>query len=58
MCHIKPFKCTECEYACGTKTNLEHHMKSAHLDEKPHKCELCGDALGHVARENMTGVDK
>ena len=27
MCHIKPFKCTECEYACGTKTNLDHHME-------------------------------
>ena len=36
------FSCDECGKILGTKASLEYHRKSAHLQEFPYKCEVCG----------------
>ncbi|KAL5410594.1 hypothetical protein PMIN04_010583 [Paraphaeosphaeria minitans] len=37
-------RCTydDCENKFERKTDLQRHINSVHLHEKPHKCELCG----------------
>ena len=36
----KPFRCTECKYACTRVNNLREHM-FIHSGEKPFRCEQC-----------------
>ena len=36
------FSCDECGKILGTKASLEYHRKSAHLQEYPYRCEVCG----------------
>jgi len=36
------FSCDECGKILGTKASLEYHRKSAHLNEFPYRCEVCG----------------
>ena len=36
------FSCDECGKILGTKASLEYHRKSAHLQEFPYRCEVCG----------------
>ncbi|XP_078688867.1 zinc finger protein ZFAT-like isoform X2 [Branchiostoma floridae x Branchiostoma belcheri] len=38
---IKPFKCSLCQFACRSKSNLKAHMLR-HTKEKNHLCEECG----------------
>ncbi|TRY94758.1 hypothetical protein DNTS_021629 [Danionella cerebrum] len=38
---VKPFKCSECDYASRNKSNLKAHMNK-HSTEKTHLCDLCG----------------
>lgn len=40
-------KCKLCSKICKTKSGLENHMKW-HLNEKPHKCEICSFAFGRT----------
>ncbi|PVD20845.1 hypothetical protein C0Q70_19006 [Pomacea canaliculata] len=40
---IKPFKCSECSYACRSKNNLQAHMLR-HSNQKPFSCQECGKA--------------
>ena len=36
------FSCDECGKILGTKASLEYHRKSAHLQEYPYRCDVCG----------------
>uniref|UniRef100_UPI001EAF25C0 zinc finger protein ZFAT-like n=2 Tax=Oncorhynchus gorbuscha TaxID=8017 RepID=UPI001EAF25C0 len=38
---VKPFKCSLCDYASRSKSNLKAHM-SRHTTEKKHLCDMCG----------------
>lgn len=38
---LKPYKCSQCEYASRSKSNLKAHM-NRHSTEKTHLCDLCG----------------
>ncbi|KAG9461927.1 hypothetical protein GDO78_015378, partial [Eleutherodactylus coqui] len=38
---LKPFKCTVCDYATRSKSNLKAHM-NRHSTEKTHLCDMCG----------------
>lgn len=38
---LKPFKCSQCDYASRSKSNLKAHM-NRHNTEKTHLCDLCG----------------
>ncbi len=38
---LKPYKCSQCDYASRSKSNLKAHM-NRHSTEKTHLCDLCG----------------
>ncbi|KAG2464787.1 ZFAT protein, partial [Polypterus senegalus] len=38
---LKPFKCSLCDYATRSKSNLKAHM-NRHNTEKTHLCDMCG----------------
>lgn len=38
---LKPYKCSLCDYASRSKSNLKAHM-NRHSTEKTHLCDLCG----------------
>lgn len=38
---IKPFKCTKCEFATVTATNVRTHIRKSHLKIKPYACDQC-----------------
>ncbi|XP_065300903.1 zinc finger protein 501-like [Dermacentor albipictus] len=42
---IKPWKCSDCSYACSTKHVLELHIRHRHSGERPFKCDLCDRAF-------------
>ena len=37
----KPFKCSDCDYCTGIKSDLVRHIKSVHLKLKPFSCSEC-----------------
>ncbi|KAJ8288164.1 hypothetical protein COCON_G00008230 [Conger conger] len=41
---LKPYKCSQCDYATRSKSNLRVHM-NRHNTEKTHLCDLCGKKL-------------
>uniref|UniRef100_A0A673K966 Cytoplasmic dynein 1 intermediate chain 1-like n=1 Tax=Sinocyclocheilus rhinocerous TaxID=307959 RepID=A0A673K966_9TELE len=41
---LKPYKCSQCDYASRSKSNLKAHM-NRHSTEKTHLCDLCGKKL-------------
>lgn len=38
---VKPFKCSLCDYASRSKSNLKAHL-NRHNTDKSHLCDLCG----------------
>ena len=38
---VKDFACEYCGFRCGRKGNMKAHMQT-HLNERKHKCHLCG----------------
>ncbi|XP_053987457.1 zinc finger protein 286A-like isoform X1 [Hylaeus volcanicus] len=38
---MKPYKCTECDFATVTVTNVRCHIRKSHLKIKPFACNLC-----------------
>ncbi|XP_029928604.1 zinc finger protein ZFAT isoform X2 [Myripristis murdjan] len=38
---LKPYRCSECDYAGRSKSNLKTHM-NRHSTERSHLCDLCG----------------
>ena len=50
----KLHKCVECEYETKYKGNLNRHFKSAHIKEKPYKCEYEGCNHEFSQKNNLT----
>ena len=43
--HIRPHKCTECDFSTSAQSSLERHVAVLHSGERPCKCEKCGDSF-------------
>ena len=37
----EPFDCEYCDYGCGQKSNLRHHVAKVNEVKKPFKCKYC-----------------
>ena len=45
---IRPFQCTDCDYAASQSYSLKHHIDVVHKRPKPFKCPECDYVAGRI----------